>query len=103
MYLNGTSEGNVSWVGCWHDGKGPGQAGGEAYWGGDRESGRTANWGRTVTAVDVLLVEGLLEVDGEGLRAAMAATVPCLAFGKRRFGFRGHSEILGRARSGLAG
>ena len=43
-------------------------------------------FGRTIAAVDILLVERLLEIDGEGLSAAVAATVPCLSCSGRGLG-----------------
>lgn len=46
--------------------------------------------GRTVTAVDLLLVERFRKVDGEGVGTAVAATVPCLCHGWRGPGFRSH-------------
>jgi hypothetical protein len=57
--------------------------------------------GHTIAAADFLVIERLFQVHGEGLRATVAATVPC--FRRRRrlgLGFRGHLSVGGR-RSGV--
>lgn len=49
-------------------------------WDGDelsRNELKTRHIGHTIAAVDFLVVERLFQVHGEGLRAAVAATVPC--------------------------
>jgi len=46
-------------------------------WDGD-ELSRNGLETRTIAAVDLLVIERLLQVHSEGLRATVAATVPCL-------------------------
>lgn len=48
--------------------------------------------GRTVTAAESLLVERFFEIDSEGVRAAVAAPMPCLPCGRCRLGFSSHGS-----------
>ena len=62
---------------------------------------KTRRIGHTIAAADFLVIERLFQVHGEGLRAAVAATVPCFRHCRRlRLGFRGHLSVEGR-RSGV--
>lgn len=62
---------------------------------------KTRRMGHTIAAADFLVIKRLFQVHGEGLRAAVAATVPCFRHRRRlRLGFRGHRSVGGR-RSGV--
>jgi hypothetical protein len=52
---------------------------------------------RTIAAADLLVIERLLKVHGESLRAAVAATMPCLRCRRcLRLGFRSHLSVGGK-------
>jgi hypothetical protein len=62
-----------------------------------RDELKTRRIGHTIAAADFLVIERLFQVHGEGLRAAVAATVPCFRHRRRlRLGFRGHLSVGGR-------
>jgi hypothetical protein len=51
--------------------------------------------GRTIATGDLLIIERLFQLHSEGLRPAVAATVPCLRHRRclLRLGFRGHLGV----------